>query len=206
MAPNLKRSQLLAPRQPSGQQGQIRIIGGAWRGRRFSVEDVEGLRPTPNRIRETLFNWLQNDIPGARCLDVFSGSGALGFEALSRGASQVTMLEQQQACYQQLQANKKLLNAEQAEIIACNALSWLQNNTREFDLIFLDPPFHQDLVSQCLPIIQQQHLLAERGRMYIETESGLALPENLIVDKQKRAGQVQYGLYRFQESLIGTKQ
>ena len=160
------------------------------------MSEVEGLRPTPNRVRETLFNWLQTEISGATCLDAFSGSGALGFEALSRGAKKVTMLEQHYDGYQQLIQTRNLLNAEQAEIIHTDSVQWLTQNTRQFDIIFLDPPFHSELIEDTVSLIQQTGCLMERGLLYIECEQAPEIIKDLIMHKQKRTGQVQYGLYQ----------
>ena len=169
------------------------------------MSDVVGLRPTPNRVRETLFNWLQSITPGARLLDVFSGSGALGFEAASRGAAQVTMLEQQRDVVEQLQKTKQQLKAHQVNIVMTDALTWLSENRLDFDVIFFDPPFHTDLIARSLAAIRRNGLLSENTIIYIESEPQLALPDELIIDKQKQTGQVQYGLYHFNNGCFGKQ-
>ena len=138
---------------------QLRIIGGQWRSRRIPIADVVGLRPTPDRVRETLFNWLQQSILGARCLDLFAGSGALGFEALSREAAQVVLVEQDSRAFTQLQLNATTLGATQAQLIHADAFSYLQRETEAFDVIFLDPPFHCALPEKALTLLIEQNLI-----------------------------------------------
>ena len=124
---------------------QVRIIGGQYRRRLLAFPDAPGLRPTPDRVRETLFNWLGQDLPGWSCLDLYAGSGALGFEAASRGAARVVMVERERAALETLQANRMLLGTTQLEIQRADCASWLAGNTELFDLIFLDPPFDSGL-------------------------------------------------------------
>ena len=186
------------PRRSSGPQNQLRIIGGQWRGRKLAFPDVEGLRPTPDRVRETLFNWLNQAVVGARCLDCFTGSGALGLEALSRGASAVTMIDSSPQVVDQLRAHLSLLNAEGAELHQANAESWLAAYRGEpFDIIFLDPPFHQQLVAPMLKRISERGLLSEAGLIYLEMaadEAPPALPTGWQLHREKQAGQVSYRL------------
>ena len=170
--------------------GKIRIIAGQWRGRKLDVEDAEGLRPTPDRLRETLFNWLQMDIPHATCLDCFAGTGALGFEALSREAKQVVMIDSNPALIKQLENHASQLNSQQHDIILTDALNWLNHTEESFDIIFLDPPFHQGLLEKSLNIIKDKQLLKIDGKIYIESEKTFVLPEGWNVLKQKKAGQV----------------
>ena len=125
----------------AGPPGRLRIVGGEWRGRRLPVLDQPGLRPTPDRVRETLFNWLAPLITGARCLDLFAGSGALGFEAASRGAGRVVMIEKSANVVRVLRENRLLLDARQVEVIHADAGPWLAGQAEPFDLVFLDPPF-----------------------------------------------------------------
>src|SRR5690606_23249515 len=132
------------------QSQQLRIIGGQWRSRRLRFPAIDGLRPTLDRIRETVFNWLQFDVEGARVLDAFAGSGALGFEALSRGAKEVILLEKHPAAALQLTDNLQLLEARNAQVWAGDALLWLEQNPEPFDLVFLDPPFHQNLLQPAI--------------------------------------------------------
>ncbi|HPQ94585.1 MAG TPA: 16S rRNA (guanine(966)-N(2))-methyltransferase RsmD [Thiolinea sp.] len=177
----------------------MRIIGGQWRSRRLPVAAVPGLRPTPDRVRETLFNWLQNHIAGVRCLDLFAGSGALGFEALSRGAAQVTLVEQHPAAFRQLQANARSLQAQGLELLQRDALQWLMQADQHFDLVFLDPPFSKGLLVPVLDRIQEHGLLAADGMIYLEHEAGLALEPlhwGFEWHRQTGAGQVVSGLWR----------
>ncbi len=172
---------------------ELRIIGGQWRSRRLPVAPVVGLRPTPDRVRETLFNWLQFKVPGARCLDLFAGSGALGFEALSREAAQVVMVEKHPVAFAQLQANVATLRAQQAELINRDALLYLQTVAESFDVIFLDPPFRQGFVDPVLSRIMQQGWLKTAGLIYLEHEAGL-VPDfdrwSLHPRRETKAGQV----------------
>lgn len=179
-------------------QNKIRIIGGSLRSRQIVVFDETSLRPTPNRIRETLFNWLQADIIDAHCLDLFAGSGALGFEALSRGAKSVTFIEKDHRILQNLKNNYLSLNITAAEFIQMDALSWLKQFSNEtFDIIFLDPPYAENLLSPCLELLVKHQALAPHAKIYIEHNkplSELILPEPLTLLKHKKAGQVYYGL------------
>ena len=177
---------------------QLRIIGGEWRSRRLSFADAEGLRPTPDRVRETLFNWLAPIIDGARCLDPFAGSGALGFEALSRGAAEVVMLDKQRSTIKQLQDNLRLLHCERAELIHTDALSYLQQTAASpFDIVFLDPPYRQNLLTPCMDLLERQGWLKAEAYIYLELESEAELPElpvNWQLRHSKKAGQVAYHL------------
>lgn len=172
---------------------QLRIIGGQWRSRRIPIADVAGLRPTPDRVRETLFNWLQTFVGGARCLDLFAGSGALGFEALSREAAEVVFVEQDQRAFQQLEANAKTLGASQACLVHADAFAYLQRETAAFDLIFLDPPFRKELTAQALDRLSARQLIKDDAFIYLEHEAEYALDFshwNLTVHRQTKAGQV----------------
>ena len=186
-------------RKPTSQQRQgssnlVRIIGGQWRSRRLKFASVPGLRPTPDRVRETLFNWLQIQIPAARCLDLFAGSGALGFEALSRGAAGVVMVEKHPAAAQALQENITLLAAHNAKLVNDDALRYLQRETEGFDLIFLDPPFRQNLLETILELIVTKQLLKPHGMLYLEQELEASTDIarfGLRIHRQTQAGQVQ---------------
>lgn len=182
--------------------GQLRIIAGQWRSRRLPVADLPGLRPTTDRVRETLFNWLQNDIPGARCLDVFSGSGALAFEAASRGAAHVTAIEKQAVAFDILRKNVELLDAGQIELQFQDGIQWLQNAAVEpYDIVFLDPPFDADYLPEVCTLLQQREWLRSGAAIYIETAAGWPLqelPQQWKAVKQKKAGQVAYYLYRLE--------
>jgi 16S rRNA (guanine966-N2)-methyltransferase len=136
----------------------IHIIGGHYRGKKIQFPESTSLRPTPNRIRETLFNWLMHDIRGARCLDTFAGSGALGFEAYSRGASEVVFLEQSPLVHTCLQKNIALFQSDALSIKKTDALVYLDAIQSPFDIIFLDPPFSKEYIPQCMQLIQDNEL------------------------------------------------
>lgn len=190
--------------KPHQGQSQIRIIGGQWRSRKLTFPILEGLRPTPDRVRETLFNWLQSTIPGARCLDLFSGSGALGLEALSRGANHCTFIDIAAASCQALRDNLKQLDCSSAAVIQRDALQWLKqlpdNNdgseTQCFDVIFLDPPFNKDLCEQVCQLLVEKKLISSRGYIYIETETRAPLMRHWPLSREKISGQVKYRLYQ----------
>ncbi len=184
----------------SSQKGSLTIIGGQWRSRKIEVFDAEGLRPTPNRVRETLFNWLQADIFNSRCLDLFAGSGALSFEAASRGAKNVMQIENNVAVCQVLKSNAEKLNASQIQTIQSDALVYLQNSPENpFDVVFIDPPFGFDLVVRSCELLEKNNWLAPYAKIYIETETNLTLelPENWQRLKSKIAGEVAYRLFEF---------
>ncbi len=177
--------------------GKLRIIGGTWRSRQLAVVEQAGLRPTTDRVRETLFNWLQPDISQARCLDVFAGSGALGFEAASRGAKQVLMLEQSAAACKQLNENISCLQAQQISCVQCDALQWIKNAAQTFDVVFIDPPYASQLLAETCQLLEQHSILADNALIYLEQNSKEALPpmpSNWQLLKQKKAGQIGYYL------------
>jgi 16S rRNA (guanine966-N2)-methyltransferase len=179
---------------------QLRIIGGEWRGRKLDFPDVPNLRPTGDRIRETLFNWLQMDIPGARCLDLFAGSGALGFEALSRGAAQVTFLDSHAKSAKQLNANCHVLACDNATIIKKDALEFLRLETGQaFNIVFLDPPFQLGMLQESIELLNEKQHLAAGARVYLEMDTATELPFMPVgwqVLKEKKAGQVKYQLWQ----------
>ncbi|MDC9582289.1 16S rRNA (guanine(966)-N(2))-methyltransferase [Xenorhabdus sp. PR6a] len=178
--------------------GQIRIIGGKWRGRKLPVPESTGLRPTTDRVRETLFNWLMPTIQRARCLDCFSGSGALGFEALSRYAGHATLIEFDRNVAKQLSANLAMLNAENANVIQGNALQYLNGVGTPFDVVFLDPPFRQGMLAETIHLLETHGWLAEESWIYVEAEAESAateVPPNWQLHREKIAGQVAYRLY-----------
>jgi 16S rRNA (guanine966-N2)-methyltransferase len=182
--------------KPSSTASVVRIIGGRHRGRKLPFAEMPGLRPTGDRIRETLFNWLQPVIEGARCLDLFSGSGALGMEAASRGAGRVVMVEKAGSVVRQLERNRELLGLDQIEIVRADALQFLEQPASPFDIVFLDPPFDNDLLA---PLCQRLTLgwLADEARIYLEEDISRPfpeLPEDWLWLKQKTAGRVRYGL------------
>ncbi|MGK0443662.1 MAG: 16S rRNA (guanine966-N2)-methyltransferase [Bermanella sp.] len=177
---------------------RLRIIGGQWRSRLLPFPDVEGLRPTTDRVRETVFNWLQPYLPGAQVLDVFAGSGALGFEALSREAGFVHFLERSQKAAKQLQENAKTLSAQNCNVHMGDSLQILATLPAPFDIIFLDPPFGKGLLPGCLELIDQHELINAGGWIYIESEqelSDLNIPKHWRLHREKKAGQVKLRLF-----------
>lgn len=182
----------------SSNKNTIRIIGGNWRSRLIDFPAIDGLRPTPDRVRETLFNWLMSSLQGARCLDLFAGSGALGFEALSRGARSVVMVDQSQQVVLQLIKNAKLLHAEHAQIICGSFPEVVQSiDAQTFDIVFLDPPFHKNLISSCCQWLEESQRLSAAALIYIEAEKELQplpVPQNWQIIHSKTAGQVGYHL------------
>jgi 16S rRNA (guanine966-N2)-methyltransferase len=175
-------------------QNQLRIIGGKWRSRKLSFPDIKGLRPTPDRIRETLFNWLAPIIRDSSCLDLFAGSGVLGFEALSRGAKEVIFVDESRRVIEQISANQQLLNC-QAKTYCLKAKDYLHQTTQSFDTIFLDPPFQQNLLEPICQLIHEKQLIKTNGHIYIEHKAKLKqlnLPANWQITKQKQAGNVTY--------------
>ena len=183
----------------SGRSGFIRLISGQWKGRKLPVREVEGLRPTTDRIKETLFNWLAAEVRDSRCLDLFAGSGSLGFEALSRYARHVTMVEMDKGAAQQLSKNLSTLQSQQATIIQRDALSLLAESGEPFDIIFLDPPFRRDLLDTVCQRLEQGGWLSDEALIYIEREregEAPCLPANWQLLKDKQAGQVCYQLYQ----------
>lgn len=198
-APTPAKSRSTAPRGVN----QLRIIGGQWRGRKLGFPDVEGLRPTGDRIRETLFNWLAPEIRGARCLDLFAGSGALGLEALSRGAGASLLVERDAQASAQLRANLALLQAEQGSLLNADALTLLRqgNSAAPFNVVFVDPPFQLNLWQSVVDALEAGGWLADEASIYIESgrESVYHVPPNWSLHRDKQAGQVSYRLfYRFQ--------
>lgn len=182
----------------SGGAGQIRIIGGLWRGRKLPVPDSAGLRPTTDRVRETLFNWLAPEIQGARCLDCFAGSGALGLEALSRHAASVTLIELERPVAQQLEKNLATLGATAGRVINTNTLQWLAQQGEPHDLVFIDPPFRKGLLEQTLTLLENNGWLTDDALVYVESEveNGLPpVPVSWLLHREKVAGQVAYRLY-----------
>ncbi len=171
---------------------QVRIIGGRDRGRRLHFPDVPGLRPTPDRVRETLFNWLGQELPGRRCLDLYAGTGALSFEAASRGAALAVAVERLRRTCDALRANAALLGGTAVEIHCADARGHLAREGRSFDLIFLDPPFDEDPWPWLLPACLAR--LADGGRIYAEARHVVAPVAGLEVLRQDKAGQVHYHL------------
>ena len=175
-------------------QNKVRISGGQWRSRLLRFPDALGLRPTPDRVRQTLFNWLGQELYGLHCLDLFAGSGALGFEALSRGASSVTLIENNVAVYRVLKDNAALLKTEKAQILCADALMFLSQNRQMYDLVFLDPPYGQGWIEKVLTPLAAQ--LSEHGSVYAEAEYALQDSAMWQVVKYGKAGNVHYHLLK----------
>ncbi len=192
----------MAKRQSRGQQralpGRLRIVAGNWRGRRLPIIEAEGLRPTSERVRETLFNWLMYSVQGTRCLDLFAGTGALGIEALSRGAAHCTFVELNKSVAALLRDNLDTLRADNARVItgdALNTVSGLQGAS--FDLVFLDPPFQLANVADVCHHVNESGILAKGARVYIEEDRNAApleLPAGWTTEKTGHAGNVRYSL------------
>ncbi|WP_323846234.1 16S rRNA (guanine(966)-N(2))-methyltransferase RsmD [Microbulbifer magnicolonia] len=183
------------PRSPSRKAApqplsQLRIIGGRWRGRKLSFAPVEGLRPTGDRLRETLFNWLQFHLADARCLDLFAGSGALGLEALSRGAAEVDFVELNRSAAQTLREQLRVLQADNGRVHSLSAAAFLAQSRTRYDVVFVDPPFAGDLWQQTLAALEGH--LAEGALVYVEAprDKPVAMPPGWQIAKEKRAGQV----------------
>ncbi|CAD5106040.1 16S rRNA (guanine(966)-N(2))-methyltransferase RsmD [Zestomonas carbonaria] len=190
------------PARNHGGQGQVRIIGGQWRSRRFPVPDGPGLRPTPDRVRETLFNWLAPYVEGARVLDPFVGSGALYLEALSRGAAQALALDSNAAAIATLRQTLQTLDCPDGQLHQGDALRYLEGQpATPFDLVFLDPPFHQNLLLPACQLLETRGWLAPHAWIYCESEaapSALGLPPNWRLHREKQTGQVYYSLWERQ--------
>jgi len=186
--------------KPHGGQGQLRIIGGEWRSRRLAFPEAPGLRPTPDRVRETLFNWLAPYVAGAKVLDPFVGSGALYLEALSRGASMGLALDANAQAIASLRSNLNLLGCGVGQLLQSDALRYLETQAPSaFDLVFLDPPFHQNLLGATCQSLEDKGWLAPQAWIYTESEtppSSLQLPTLWRLHREKKAGQVYYALWQ----------
>jgi len=183
-----------------GAPGEVRVISGKWRGRKLTVLDAEGLRPTTDRVKETLFNWLMHDIDGANVLDCFAGSGSLAIEALSRHASHATLVERDTALARHLQKNLQALNCDNAKVQHHDCLTLLSGTaTQQYNVVFIDPPFRKGLAIPCCTALEQNQWLAQSALIYIETEKELQIsdiPLNWRLLKEKIAGQLAYRLYQ----------
>lgn len=178
----------------------IRIIGGEWRSRKLTVPDAPGLRPTPDRVRETLFNWLAPTIQGARVLDAFTGSGALFLEALSRGASTGVAIDANTDAVNNLRRNLAVLQCDDAQVLRMDSLHYLSNQTEQgFDIVLLDPPFHQDLLLSACQLLEDNNWLNKDAWIYTESEqapSSLGVPSTWRLHREKHTGQVHYALWQ----------
>ena len=181
-------------------RNSVRIIAGAWRGRRISFPELPGLRPTPDRVRETLFNWLQHSIAGTRCLDLFAGSGAIGLEAISRGAREVVFVESAQQAARALQEQLVRFGGQaKGRVMEMGAGRFLRTTTAPFDVVFLDPPFGQDALSEYVPLLDAGGWVGVGSMVYLENEKKAGvpgLPPHWEVLKSKSAGEVGYHLVR----------
>ncbi len=177
----------------------LRIIGGQWRGRKFQFPALEHLRPTPDRVRETLFNWLMPDIQGANCLDLFCGSGALGLEALSRGAAQVTFVDNNKQTIDAIKETCQIVDCDRADFYLGEAQVCLTTERTPIDIAFIDPPYDLQLQAEIANLLQASGCLAERAWIYIEHDGWLddqLLPASWVKHREKVAGQVHYSLYK----------
>ena len=170
----------------------VRIIGGLWRSRIIEFPDAEDLRPTPDRVRETLFNWLGRDLTGMACLDLFAGSGALGFEALSRGAAAVVMIEKNPAALRALRDNARKLDATGLTVVRGDALEFVRSARSRFDVVFVDPPYRLGMQVAALGLLRG--LLAEGGRVYVESDAVFEPPRGWAIFRRSRAGNVHFHL------------
>ena len=185
-------------------RGELRIVAGRWRGRKLRFPDNSELRPTTDRVRETLFNWLQADIAGSACIDLFAGSGALGFEAASRGAGNVLMIEQCSETVAGIRKNVEMLGAERVQVFCENTIDFLQDArddrySKAFDIVFMDPPYHSDLLGECFELLEKGQWLANHAKIYVEYDVRSSLskvPDGWFCLKNKKAGQVGYCLYQ----------
>ena len=182
-------------------QNFVRIISGKYKSRKITFPDRPEMRPTGNRIRESLFNWIQADIFDSRCLDLFSGSGALGIEALSRGAGMTTFIESDFETANCLEETLQTLNAENGIVVKADAINWLesQKNIEPFGFVFLDPPFKKNLLLDCISLLESNRIIANNSNIYIETEMSVdqrKLPLTWRLKQKKQAGRVSYCLYQ----------
>jgi len=172
---------------------RVRIIGGDWRSRVIHFPPASQLRPTPDRVRETLFNWLGQRLDGLACVDLFAGSGALAFEALSRGARRVVMIERDRAVAKALRDNAAKLGASGAQVVESDAMAWLARNTERFDVAFVDPPYASDLAVRALQALEPH--VAGGARVYVESAKPILPPARWRAVREDRAGAVRYALF-----------
>ena len=179
--------------------GTLRVIGGRWRGRKLTVLDSEGLRPTPSRVRETLFNWLQFSLSGANCLDLFAGTGALGLEAASRGVEKITLVEFNTGTAEQLSKNCQQLGADNYQLVNKDAVTFLSGDQDQYDIVFIDPPYKLEIWSEIAEQLVSQDCLSLNALIYIEyplTAIKPLFPLEWQLIKEKKAGGVNYCLFK----------
>ncbi|MCA1798204.1 MAG: 16S rRNA (guanine(966)-N(2))-methyltransferase RsmD [Xanthomonadaceae bacterium] len=185
------------PRYPTIVVNQFRIIGGEWRGRRLQFPDLAELRPSPDRVRETLFNWLAPVIDGARCLDLYCGSGALGLEALSRGAAESVFVDKERDAIRMIDAHLDKLRCARGRTVHAESVGFLRGPATPFDVVFLDPPFHRELLSPACAQLAAGGWVKPGGYVYLEAESELKapqLPDGWMLHRSAKAGRVGYHL------------
>jgi len=200
--PPARKKPVVSPGKGSG-TGELRIIGGDWRSRKLRFPDAGGVRPSPARTRETLFNWLNFHLAGSRCLDLFAGSGALGMEALSRGAAQATLVDHTPALAKALRDNLRLLGTSKGDVACQDVEQFLaRRDGPGYDIVFMDPPFRQGWLERLIPLLDTQQWVTPGGWIYVEHESERALPAvpaSWHLHRQKSAGQVSYCLFRVEQ-------
>jgi 16S rRNA (guanine966-N2)-methyltransferase len=197
--PRVHRGPFTVPRNSRERRNAVRIIGGAWRSRLIRFPESAELRPSPDRVRETLFNWLGQDLSGKACLDLFAGSGALGFEAASRGAAPVVLVESDGAVHAALCANARLLDAGSVHVEKADALEFLAHSRSQFDVIFLDPPFRRGVDAGLLRGVARS--LTDRGVVYLESDRAFADAAGWQILRQARAGNVHFHLLKHQREV-----
>jgi 16S rRNA (guanine966-N2)-methyltransferase len=178
-------------------RNRVRIVGGEWRSRLVRFPGTPGLRPTPDRVRETLFNWLGQRLDGLSCVDLFAGSGALGFEALSRGAGRVVMVERDREALEALREAAVALDAKGAQVVAGDAIAWLARGADRFDIAFVDPPYASDLAQRSLAALPPR--LNDGARVYVESAKPLDAGAPWTLLREGKAGAVRFALYQFNE-------
>jgi len=189
-----------------GYRNEFRIIGGQWRRRRLKFPEFPGIRPSPDRVRETLFNWLMHDLPGRRCLDLFAGSGALGLEALSRGAASVVFVDRERRVIEALREHLAALGTTHADTVQAEALDFLRGPAKPFDLVFLDPPFNSPLLAESLTALQHGSWCTPRALIYMEypRAARVALPLGWQVVCGSHAGRVGFSLARREQAQLAA--
>jgi 16S rRNA (guanine966-N2)-methyltransferase len=183
---------------PKQKLNTVRINAGEWRSRLIKFPDAQGLRPTPERVRQTVFNWLGQDLTGKHCLDLFAGSGVMGFEALSRNAKSALLVEKTSVVYKAILENKAALKADHAQVFHLDALHFLDQNQQRFDVVFLDPPYNLGLLAKVLPLLPAH--LNQDAIVYVEAEYKIEADDNWQVIKQSKAGNVFYHLLKLRHA------